>query len=247
MRAMMRADLGYWAAHQAAFECQRALCEKGISLSVTVDIDEIRESVERIGKPYLTPWLDPKLNDFTPANYFWLIASRNENPVIVGGGRLDDVGQNAGGHMSRAFARGYGPDAVLSVNAELSRHLAGRLCYLGDLFSKSGAGLSRVHRRNYLGVANYIASQHFKADHTYSFMRATDVLRGSADLNGLDRRLYDPVRWGAVPDGRDESEIIVYRKAKDDPSYFDRLKRELVPRELESIAARDDLQQEVQA
>lgn len=226
MRRMMKPNLDYWAAHLAACECQRALSEKGLSLRVTVDADEVFGSVEEIGKPYLTPWLDPKKNDFTASNFFWLIASREGEPIIVGGGRLDLVGDNAGGHMSRAFARGYGAGAVLGVNPEISTRLGGRLCYLGDLFSKAGAGLSRVHRRNYLVVANYIASQHFKADCTYSFMRVADVLRGSADLNGFDRRLYNPVQWGEVPEGRHESEIIVYRNAGGDRAYFESLMQE---------------------
>lgn len=230
---MIKPDLNYWAAHLAASESQRTLSDKGFTLRVTVDADEVCDSVEKIGKPYLTPWLDPKKNDFTADNFFWLIAFREGLPVIVGGGRLDVVGDNASGHMSRAFTRGYGVGAVLEVSPEISAKLGGRLCYLGDLFSKAGAGLSRTHRRNYLVIANYIASQHFKADFTYSFMRKADVMRGSADLNGLDRRLYNAVQWGEPPEGRHESEIIVYRESRDDREYFAGAMQELAPREVE--------------
>ncbi|MFV1591178.1 hypothetical protein VWY73_01260 [Phaeobacter sp. JH20_12] len=212
-----------------------------------MDEAEIHDSIAQIGKPYLTPWLDPKKNDFTPNNYFWLIASRAGVPLIVGGGRLDVVGSDAAGHLVRAFSRGYGPDAVSAVTPEVSARLTGRVCYLGDLFSRSGAGLSQIHRRYFLVVANYIGSQHFKADCTYSFMRMQDVKRGSADLNGLDKRVYHPLRWGVIPQARDESEIIVYREARDDRHYFEIITRELAPRESGLESCPDDPRQEVQA
>lgn len=244
---MMRQDFDYWAALKAASECQRTLAEKGIALRVTVDETEVLNSVEKIGKPYLTPWLDPRLNDFTPDNFFWLIAERDGQPLIVGGGRLDVVGGDAAGHMLRAFTRGYGAGAVLAVSPEVSARLSGRLCYLGDLNSKSGEGLGGPHRRCFVGVANYIASQHFRADCTYSFMRMRDVTRGSADLNGLDRRVYNPLRWDLVPQGRDESEIVVYREAHDDCGYFGSLMQELGQRGSGSTGARGDLPQEALA
>ncbi|UWQ77378.1 hypothetical protein [Leisingera sp. M658] len=240
---MMRQDFDYWSALMAATECKQTLANKGIALHVTVDETEVSASVERIGKPYLTPWLDPKKNDFTPENYFWLIASRDGVPLIVGGGRLDVVGSNAAGHMFRAFSRGYGEGVVTGVSPEISSQLSGRICYLGDLFSKSGEGLGAPHRRLYLGVANYIASQHFGADYTYSFMRMRDVTRGSADLNGLDRRIYNPVRWGRVPEGRNESEVIVFREARHDIGYFDSLMQELAPHVPVPKAVRDDHEQ----
>ncbi|MFV1573723.1 hypothetical protein VXL47_12285 [Phaeobacter sp. JH20_30] len=243
----MRQKLDYWSALTAASESRRSLASKGISLRVTVNDAEVHETVEKIGKSYLTPWLDPVKNDFTPDNYFWLIASREEAPVIVGGGRLDVVGNDAAGHLHRAFSRGYGPDAVAAVNPEVSARLRGRLCYLGDLFSRSGAGLSQTHRRSFLVVANYIASQHFKADCTYSFMRMHDVKRGSADINGLDKRVYHPLHWGVIPQARDESEIIVYREARDDQSYFDIFTQELEPRVPRSRACHDGPSQEVLA
>ncbi|MBU3035955.1 hypothetical protein [Tritonibacter mobilis] len=228
---MKPAELRYWAASQAAVRCQNALNEQGISIAVTIDPKEVAESVAAIGKPYLTPVLDPERNDFNEANFFWLIASRDEVPVIVGGGRLDELACNVGTHMAQGLNRAYGSGTVSSINPEVDAQLSGRVCYLGDLFSKSGKGLARSSRKCFLGIANFISAVHFRADCTYSFMRVSDVMRGSADVNGFDRRIYDPLTWGVVPDARNATELIVYRNSTSDLDYFNHITRELEQRE----------------
>lgn len=232
---MTHADLKYWTALDAASACISALDKNGLSIWPTTDPAEIMDAIESVGKPYLTPWLDPLKNDFSANNYFWLIAAKKGQPAIVGGGRLDIVSSDSSQFVHRMFERAYGNEAISSVSSEISNKLDGRICYLGDLYSKSGLGLARSNRRYFLGVANYIASSHLRADYTYSFMRPVDVRRGSADTNGLDRRIYEPFTWETVPKGRAKDEVLVYRKTSSDISYFDEIKRELASREAISI------------
>lgn len=239
---MSRSHPNHWLAHRAAADCETALSERGISICVTVNKLEVLESVSGIGKDYLTPWLDPRLNDFTEENFFWLIASRGDEPVIVGGGRCDYAGHRSDELLLRMFQRGYGAPSVRKVESEVARKMTGRLCYLGDLKSKPKSGLSQLHRRLFVAIANYISASHFRADCTYSFMRSLDVRRGSADTNGFDSRIYKPVQWGDLPDSRCLTEAIVYRNASGNSSYFKSIRQELASHGQGSIADPGDPQ-----
>ena len=221
----------------ASLECSRALEANGISLHVTVDSNQISESIEEIGKGYLTPWLNPALNDFGSDNFFWLIAEKEGAPVIVGGGRLDPYGYDGAAVVRRMFKRLYGSGSIAEVSDEISASLRGSVCYLGDLHSKAGVGLSRANRRFYLGVAHYISAVHFNADATFSFMRSVDVLRGSADINGFDQRIMRPYQWHEVPENRSNEEVLVYRMSERNRQYFQSLRRELEGYEALSAAA----------
>jgi hypothetical protein len=243
MHAMTGNYLRYWTAHEAASECQKALGVQGIDVRVTIDADEVLDSVEKVGKPYLTPMLDPRRNDFTEANYFWLMAYKGADPIMVGGGRLDDLGLRSPQIIASGIDRAYGQGTVATANPEIASGLNGRVCYLGDLYSRSAKGLSRKNVKYFLGIANYISAAHFKADCTYSFMRSADVKRGSADTNGFDRRIYQPIEWANLPAARCRSEIIVFRAASSDVAYFNEIRKELAQRERELNSARGDLQQ----
>lgn len=217
----------FWHAYETSRLCLSRLGEMGLTIEVTVDPGRVLWSVEGSGKPYLTPWLDPYLNDFNERNFFWLIAKKSDEPVIVGGGRLDSLSMDGDWAIHRMFQRGYGQQAVVAVNPEVRAIIDGRACYLGDLYSRTATGMARKATRYYLGLANFLAAHQLDADVVYSFMRESDVRRGSADTNGLDARIYNPVQWGDVPDARDTSEIIVYRDIANNSAYFDGLKREL--------------------
>ena len=145
---------------------------------------------------------------------------------MVGGCRMDIVPDDEDNFLYNQLCRCYGEGVVKSVHPEVTRALRGRVCYFGDLYSLAGVGLSQRYRRLFLGVAHYIASAHFCADVTYSFMRDRDVRRGSADINGFDCRLYQPVEWGAIPEARDPTELIVYRHRSSNFEYFENLRLE---------------------
>lgn len=216
----------YWSAHSASIHCLAALAEKGLTVRPTTDSQEIRETVKGVGKSYLTPMLDPALNDFTEDCFFWLVAYLEDKPAIVGGGRLDVIPSRGDSFLKSQLVRGYGENSISSIRPDVSKVLQGRVCYLGDLYSRAGLGLSQNNRKMFLGVANYIASVHFRADLTYSLMRQRDIYRGSADVNGFDGRLKDPVEWGDAPEGRGDREVLVFRRKASDRDYFESLKQE---------------------
>lgn len=221
----------YWIALRAMNESLRKLAEVGVEVEVTSDADMIARSVHEVRKDYISPLLDPQKNDFTDQNYFWIIAKKEGVPVAVGGGRLDCVADQLDQQLLSAFKRGYGENTLLSVSNSVIRELKGRVCYLGDLYIPNGRGLMKSVRPHFLVIANYISSQHFHADVTYSFMRQSDVFRGGADINGFTCRIQTPVVWGKLPSSRCNSELIVYRPKFEDCSYFRSFMPELERRE----------------
>jgi hypothetical protein len=222
----------FWNAHCVAAACTKALGSNGIQIDLVTDPDEIAASLSGMRNAFISPWLDPACNDFTSDNYFWLVGSRDGEPLLVGGGRLDVVGNLGRAFIRNKFNLAYGPGTVCDVRLRVARELRGRVCYLGDLQSKAGSGLSRLNRQYYLGVANFISATHFRADSTYSFMRVLDVERGSADINGFDQRISKPVVWGNIPSSRSMEELIVFRDSINNTIYFQNLKRVLELREL---------------
>lgn len=207
---------------QAFTRCSEILSRQGIEIEAVTDVDTVHRSVEEIGKPYLTPWLNPATNDFTPENYFWLIGRQEGTAVLVGGARLDIVQSNASGAFLRMFRRAYGPDAVLGVSSECDK-LCGRLVYFGDLQSRTANGLSRKLVRYFLGLAHAMAVAHFRADVVYSFIRKADGLRGSADINGFDGMIRSPLLWGEQPPGRNTTERLYFRGPQMHRPYFEEL------------------------
>lgn len=239
--------MDFFAALRATTNCVNYLAAQGMEVNLIRGVDAVHGAVAAINKPYLTPWLDPAANDFTDANSFWLLASRDGVPQIIGGGRVDDLGHDAASKIGAMFERGY-PGALKSVNPECSQRLRGRVAYFGDLKSVSTRGLGRKSVFAFLGVANYIAATQMQADTVYSFMRMKDILRGSADVNGFTCRILNPLSWSHdVPEHRDPSEQIVYRPRADNDAYFSMVTQELGCSELGSSRSPFDPPQAVQA
>ncbi|GAA4218540.1 hypothetical protein GCM10022290_09290 [Sagittula marina] len=236
----MRLSLAFAAANQ----CTTYLAQRGLEVSLSQDPLEVAASVAAVGKPYLTPWLDPLSNDFGERNFFWVIGRSKDGVEMVGGGRIDDLGERPSGLIKRLFDRTYGVGTVTGVSERCDDALQGRVCYLGDLYSRSTRGLGRERVRAFVGVAHAFAAMSFSVDATYSFMRNADILRGSADVNGFTRRVLDPVTWGQMPEARSETEQIVYRHRSDDAVYFNGLIRELGRSEVAQRHCRIDPQRE---
>jgi len=230
--------MNYWSAFEASRFSADYLEQQGMTLRTVVDFDEIPEVVGLSGKSYLTPILDPRQNDFSAENSFWLIAEKDGVPVIVGGARVDDVGGNGGAFVKRLFNRTYGEGTITAVDARVGDQIRGRAAYFGDLFSSAAGRLGRRNVRYFLAVANYIAVTHYQVDCVYSFMRGADVQRGSADVNGFMGRNLAPLEWGVKPQGRGDAEQLVYRQSDDHVDYFEAVKLELACRRSEPSARR---------
>lgn len=216
-----------WQAFRAAQLSTLALADAGIIVDVVDDSATVPSLLDEIGKDYITPVLDPRNNDFSTENSFWMTARKGGKLVILGGARVDDVGRSAADFIRNMMNRGYSSDCILHVAREVDLALHGRVAYFGDLKSIAGVGLGRKNVRWFTCVAHYVAACHFRADVVYSFMRGADVLLGSADRNGFDNRLRQPLIWGNKPDGRGEAEQLVYRLRSENDAYFQTIIQEL--------------------
>lgn len=219
--------MDYWNAFKAAKMCVDALSRVGVVVEVENNFDLIPDLVEESGKGYLTPFLDPRLHNFTKQNCFWLTARCDGVLVMLGGARIDDVGMESRDFIASMFGRGYGRGCVCDVDEAVGRNITGRTAYFGDLHSNSSRGLGRQNVRYFTGIANHIASTQFRSDCVYSLMRSVDVLRGSADKNGFTSRIMQPITWNNAPDGWGNNEQLVYRGSADNDKYFNQIIQEL--------------------
>jgi hypothetical protein len=188
-----------------AAECRHALKDDGYSILHAEDLNTIRELVDILGKPYLTPRLSPFLNDFTPNNCFWLLLTQGEQTVAAGGCRFDDLGnmklsQFWKNCVARHYQRTGG--AVVDVAPPVDEHLSGRLAYFGDLIVHEdfrGAKAGRVLKR-FTHFAIAFAMLKFAPDSVYAFVREKDIGRGAMKFYGFNTVIHNAQTWSNAPD-----------------------------------------------
>ena len=153
------------------------------------DLDEVEYILKGTDKAYLSPLLDPKLNDFTPSNCFWLVAENEEGPVIAGGVRLDILdGTSVDRFWGQILRRAFGEAPTNPGSPFPDDVLAGRVAYFGDLISCGATSLSRAYRDNlryFTFIGHFLTRQHFNADVTYCFVQDKDYLRGTPGVYGF--------------------------------------------------------------
>lgn len=158
----------------------------GYEVEQTSDFDLIRDSIDRIGKPYLTPELDCSKSDLSPANCFWLIVKKDGVPVALGGVRHDDVGDLVSEFWGRQFARHYS-GGISSIASPVTDAIKGRVCYMGDLFVATDE--RRPRNINIVAAVSRIGFGlcylEWRPDCVYSFIRKKDVERGAAAKYGF--------------------------------------------------------------
>lgn len=169
-----------WTMSRIAVECERTL---GMTVSTINEPDEVYRILKDMGKEFVSPILDPKMNDFTPANAFWLVAEKDGEPLIAGGVRFDDLRDlSVQKYWDRMLSRVFGQRPMPANYTFPSHVLQGRIAYFGDLFSKNTGGMSRHARRNlrlFTGIGHYMAHREFDPDVTYCFVQDRDVQRGT--------------------------------------------------------------------
>lgn len=216
-----------WEAFEAASSSRFRLKERDLSVRVATQTDDVMKSIAQVGKTYISPWLDPRLNDFGPRNFFWLIAFDADGAKIVGGGRRDEYEDDAAPRIAAMFNRGFGEGTVIAANPQCNHALSGVVAYLGDLHSVGTTSLGRNAVREFLVIANYLCTCQFNADVTYSFFSGKDVRRGSADVNGFTDRIVDPLHWGNTPDQLSSDGVLAYRPRNKNAAYFLGARQEL--------------------
>lgn len=175
----------------------------GLTVRQEFNLEKVPAILEAMGKPFLSPILDPAKNDFTPRTSFWLIAERDGVPVMAGGVRVDDLtALDVKTYWRRMLGRLFGEVPEANDLAFPSEVLSGRVAYFGDLFSVGGAGVSRAKRvqlRAFTAIGHFLTSVDLKPDVTYSFIQDRDAVRGTPGVYGfldLHPFLY---RWQKDP------------------------------------------------
>jgi hypothetical protein len=191
---------------ETIFACTQKLATANLTVREVVDPSEIERVISLVGKPYLTPVMNPENNDFTVKNAFWLIAEIDGKPAMIGGARLDDLGGEAiSSYWRRSLRRQYrglGDADVSGFSDIMQRDVSGRVAYFGDLFVVSGSGISRRQQLNlrwFTAIGHALTALKWSPDWTYAFIREVDVMRGAAPSYGFSRVVPAPQVWGAEP------------------------------------------------
>ena len=174
---------------------------RGLEISQYDSFDGVCNILQHMGKPYLTPVLSPKSNDFTVANCHWLVALKDGKPVIAAGTRLDVITRGElRTFWQRQFRNHYGAgtlDQIDYVAELLNEQVFGKVAYFGDLFVSEDFRSPKT--LNILGdfamIAHFLIRGIWDPDWTYAFVRKADILRGAALRYGFTRQIPFPQRW----------------------------------------------------
>jgi hypothetical protein len=175
-----------WDNNRVAAACEAQL---GMRVRQEFDLEVVQGILERIGKEFVSPILDPTKNDFTPANSFWLIAERDGVPQMIGGVRCDDLrSMDVRVYWERMLSRVFNQSARAGVKAFPPDAIAGKIAYFGDLYSIGGRGMDKAGRekfRLFTAIGHYLTQQEFAPNVTYCFVQDRDMARGTPSLYGF--------------------------------------------------------------
>ena len=194
--------------------------QKGCTVQVTQDFEEASRILTGTGKPYLTPTLSPKWNDFTGENCFWMhISHRQEVLGAVGVKREAIGGEAVSKYWKRIHRRQYPRDddgeVIERVSPLLDRTLRGDLAYFGDLFFNPR--LRSLHVTEDFGhAALYHAALCFHSDFFYAFLKDRDLRRGFGFQLGLMHCVRQAQVWAdPIPETRGSHEACCYSTLDD--------------------------------
>ena len=216
---------------ELASECRNKLKESGYNIVHVEDMAAIREIVEILGKPYLTPRLSPFLNDFTPKNCFWLLLERGDETIAAGGCRFDDLGDmKLSQFWTNCVARHYDKTggAIVDVAAPVDEHLSGRLVYFGDLVVREdfrGAKTGQILKL-FTHFAISFAMLKFDPESAYAFVRERDVGRGAMKFYGFNTVIHQAQTWSNAPAYHRDDDACMF-VTKKYFSYYARLLSQL--------------------
>lgn len=193
--------------------CTLGLKRKGLTINKLDNFSEVTFVIEKLGKDYLTPTMSPFLNDFTPANCFWLLLETEDQVIAMGGGRLDDLGgcpvtEFWDNMLCRQYNRPRG-ELLKNFHPAADRIIKGRIAYLGDLFvHKEHRWLSRNAEvvTWFAHFAQMYAHQLWDPDLTYSFIPEHNKRRDAQSHYGYERVLQNVMEWIDPPSPRTSGE-----------------------------------------
>jgi len=176
----------------------------GLRVFEVSDPFELQSIIERWEKPYITPMSSPGHNDFTPQNVIWLVAEKEDKPVMFGCARLEDLERmSIDTYWRQVFNRAYSGDTggkvIDQVSVEIVENLKGRLVYFGDLFVSPNLQRSVSLVRAFVAIGHLAVALKWNPDWTYCFLRERDIMRGASNVYGFNRVFGRPFKWVCEP------------------------------------------------
>ncbi len=198
----------------AARRCLDALEVKGLSVEAVTGSQDILRVLEDLGKPYLTPAMSPRFNDFTSQNCFWLVLSRQEERVAAVAARLVELGEMAIDEywrrsMRRYYGEGQRPQIGI-VSGIASGVIRGSVVYFGDLIVKKADRGSRMTLHVMAVLAQALAHAKWRADWHYAFISDRDLRRTGQLVYGFYRMDPYAQEWLDPPPTRGSHECCIY-------------------------------------
>lgn len=195
--------------------CHEHLAEQGIVVREFTDYGKLMSVIDKSSKDYLVPFLSDHHNDFHSSNALWIVGEADGAPVMLGGARLEELGEERlASYWPRLFRRHYGEsrkDVITDVNDLLNEQMTGRLVYFGDLRNEPAyAGPKRTNIRAFTMIGHLLTQLRWKQDHTYAFIRRRDVGLGAAMYYGFNFSVPRPFRWIEEPFPRSKTEQCAF-------------------------------------
>jgi hypothetical protein len=178
----------------------------GITLEVGYDFEEYRRLLKiarpehELGAPY-----DPRVQDLTPQNAFWIVGRNLEDEIVHTQAvrMLDLTGQSVGEYFINRFREF--PPSVPELDLARSRFRAGpgakrmrgSVGYHGEFWIAPGADSLRGQGMScVLGRYGFFeAIQHWDPDHMVAFMAKGIAFKGLAERTGWMHTQPGALRW----------------------------------------------------
>lgn len=211
----------------ASFGLLRELDASGFRVAFLDDPERIADVIADIGKPYVTDILNPSLNDFSRHTGRWMTLYQDQEPVVAGGFRIEDLGdEDVASFWRKVFRRHYGngKNTLGRISPILSERLSGRLAYFGDMYvADDFREFNPRMKRAFADLAHIFVHGIWQPDWHYSFVRQRDAARGAMTLYGYTTVCEHPMDWLIDPPlPRSRGEVCVYTSRAE---MLERIKR----------------------
>ena len=166
---------------KVAVKCLLELEAMGVRVDVISDPSKVANAISSLKSSTGAAYDDKRLL-LTQTNTFWIVASREDQPVLAFGVRVDDLGQeDAQSFLSRSIEVIFGVKVSGVSHSIFQGKKWGRAAYFGGFQSTLAKGLSRDGSKVMqllAGYAHHCAFVDLRSDVNYSFHRMSHGGRG---------------------------------------------------------------------
>lgn len=191
-----------------------------VDVVAVVDQEEATDRMLAMGKPSVTPVLSARRLVFPRTGSITLFLQRDGRDVAGAMARFDDLGEeDVGLFFARLMEMQYaeqGAPKVRSRRGPLSRDVAGRVVYMGDLFVRPGERGSLALLENLVTLLQITCHWQWPGyDWMCAFLREKDAGRGAVERYNFTRSEFMTNIWDSPPEGRSSNERLVALSRED--------------------------------